>query len=211
LEGGFEVDAARSSSQPGFNGVIAELVDSMQSRLWQVTAPSLTSERRSTKASAFVSDRFAVASRGSLDVGARYERLTASADGAAQDIAWSTFLPRAAFHWTLSDARAVQLFVGAAQSAYDVPLDVVAWGDPGLDLEHTTDDQTLHVASLIVPTSPYRVDDLLTNAPDRSARRLGAELTAEVINDRLYLLFGATALAAEGVAASRGFESREND
>ena len=83
--------------------------------------------------------------------------------------------------------------------------------DPGLDLEHTTDDQTLHVASLIVPTSPYRVDDLLTNAPDRSARRLGAELTAEVINDRLYLLFGATALAAEGVAASRGFESREND
>ena len=276
----------------------------MQSRLWQVTAPSLTSERRSTKASAFVSDRFAVASRGSLDVGARYERLTASADGAAQDIAWSTFLPRAAFHWTLSDARAVQLFVGAAQSAYDVPLDVVAWGDPaapsanvfrwrgipnelalfaplltvgpgrvgridpnlsrpysndlifgvdarprpgvtlqiagfckwerrlfgvvdtgnpaaaysivnvsdpGLDLEHTTDDQTLHVASLIVPTSPYRVDDLLTNAPDRSARRLGAELTAEVINDRLYLLFGATALAAEGVAASRGFESREND
>src|SRR5439155_465562 len=44
-----------------------------------------------------------------------------------------------------------------------------------------------------------------------SARRLGAELTAEVINDRLYLLFGATALAAEGVAASRGFESREND
>ena len=304
LEGGVDVDAARSSSQPGFNGVIAELVDSMQSRLWQVTAPSLTSERRSTKASAFVSDRFAVASRGSLDFGARYERLTASADGAAQDIAWSTFLPRAAFHWTLSDARAVQLFVGAAQSAYDVPLDVVAWGDPaapsanvfrwrgipnelalfaplltvgpgrvgridpnlsrpysndlifgvdarprpgvtlqiagfckwerrlfgvvdtgnpaaaysivnvsdpGLDLEHTTDDQTLHVASLIVPTSPYRVDDLLTNAPDRSARRLGAELTAEVINDRLYLLFGATALAAEGVAASRGFESREND
>src|SRR5207302_1687118 len=93
LEGGVDVDAARSSSRPGFNGVIAELVDSMQSRLWQVTAPSLTSERRSTKASAFVSDRFAVASRGSLDVGARYERLTASADGAAQDIAWSTFLP----------------------------------------------------------------------------------------------------------------------
>ena len=304
VEAGVDVDAARSSAQPGFSGVIAELVDSMQSRLWQVTAPSLTSERRSTTLSAFLGDRVSLASRGSLDVGLRYERLTASAEGAAQDIGWSTFLPRAALHWMLSDARAVQLFVGAAQSAYDVPLDVVAWGDPaapsanvfrwrgipneltqfapllavgpgrvgridpnlkrpysndlvfgvetrprpgltlqlaglckwerrlfgvvdmgnpgaaysivnvsdpGLDLEHTTDDQTLHVASLIVPTSPYRVDDVLTNAPDRSARRLGAQLTAEVISDRLYLLFGATALAAEGVAASRGFESTEND
>jgi hypothetical protein len=306
VEGGFDIEASRSSAQPGFGGIIGELVDALPARLWQISTPQLTSRRESTSISAFVSDRVPLGARASFDAAVRFERLTASAEGSAQAIAWSTLLPRAAFRWKASDRRAVELFVGAAQSAYQLPLDVLAWGDPaapsadlfrwngpaaslapqpsarlitvgpgrvgridpdlrrpysndlvfgvesrprsgvtlqiaglckwerrllgvvdmgsppaaysfvnvsdpGLDLEHSTDDQTLHVASLILPTSSYRVDDVLTNAPDRSARRLGAKLTAEVTNDRLYMLFGAAAFIAEGVAASRGFDSSEND
>jgi hypothetical protein len=299
LEIAADADLARTSAEPGFDGDLTELVDNVRARLWAFTAPALTSRRQSTTVSAFASDRVAVNDRATLDIGVRFERLSASADGAAQGIGWSTLLPRVMFRSALSKTHDIAWFVGGGISAYQLPLDVLAWGDPaapsvnvfrstasgggplvfsrmgpqsaridpdlrrprsndltfgidvrphtgvviglaglcrweqdlfglvnesrtsqsydivnvtdpGLDLEHTEDDQTLHVSSIRLGL-PTRFDNELTNPSDRTARRLGAKLTAEFMSDRLFLLFGATAYAAEGAAANRGFLDTEND
>jgi hypothetical protein len=306
LQGGVDIDGAQSTSAPGFNGVIAELVDGLPARLWQYTQPSQTSRRHSTTISAFASARLtSTAGRGALDVALRYESLVAAADGAAQGVNWSTWLPRAAFRWSLDARHRVGLFGGFARSAYQLPLADLAWGDPasaradvfrwtggskdptvggspplfsagpggigridpnlrrpysddlvagidaqplagvrlqlagvgkwerrllgvvnqsslppaysivpvadpGLDLQSAS-GQVLPVANLVLPTAPYRFDDVLVNAAGLTARRLAVKLTTEVTAGRFYMLLAGTAYLAEGVAASQGFRGTEND
>ena len=306
LQGGVDVDAARSTSDPGFNGVIAELVDGLPSRLWQYTAPAQTSSRHSRTISAFAGDRLSVGGRGTLDVALRYESLVAAADGAAQGVNWSTWLPQASLRWPVNAKHAVGIFGGFERSAYQLPLNNLAWGDPasvradafrwtggstgatlaasarlfsagpggigridpslerpysddmvvgiearplaglrlqlagvgkwekqllglvnqsrltpvysivniadlGLDLVHADDDQVLPVGNLVLPAASYRFDDLLVNAPDLTARRLGVKLTTEVTAGHLYILLAGTAYRAEGGASHQGFHGTEND
>jgi hypothetical protein len=306
LQGGVDIDTAQSTSAPGFNGVIAELVDGLPSRLWQYTQPAQTSRRHSTTIAAFASARLSSrGGRGVLDVALRYESLVAAADGAVQGVNWSTWLPRAAFRWSVDAKHRVALFGGFARSAYQLPLADLAWGDPasaraevfrwtggstdptvgastrlfsagpggigridpdlrrpysddlvagveaqplaglhlqlagvgkwerrllgvvnqsslppvystvpiadpGLDLQSAS-GHVLQVANLVLPTTPYRFDDVLVNAPDLTARRLGVKLTTEVSAGRFYMLLAGTAYLAEGVAANQGFHATEND
>jgi hypothetical protein len=301
-----DIDAAQSTSAPGFNGVVAELVDGLPSRLWQYTQAAQTSHRHSTTIAAFASARLSSpGGRGALDVSLRYESLVAAADGAVQGVNWSTWLPRAAFRWWVDANHRVGLFGGFARSAYQLPLADLAWGDPasaradvfrwtggstdptagasprlfsagpggigridpnlrrpysddlvagvdaqplaglrlqlagvgkwekrllgvvnqsslppaystvpiadpGLDLQSAS-GQVLPVANLVMPTTPYRFDDVLVNAADLTARRLPVKLTTEVTAGRFYMLIAGTAYLAEGVAASQGFHGTEND
>jgi hypothetical protein len=303
FEFGADLDFAHASSDPGFNGSIGEFVDGAPSRIWTYTTPAVTSRRHSTTIAGFVNDHFAVSDHSALDVAIRFEHVGAAADGAVQGISWWTPLPRAMFRSALSDAHHIDWFVGGGRSAYQLPLDLLAWGDPaapsvdvfrwlggslaptgprllnvgpgatgridpnltrpysddltfgiqarprpgvtielaglcrwerqlfgvvnvspngprytilnvddpGLDLGSTSDDQVLPVSNLALPSTTYQFDNVLTNPSDATARRLGAKLTAEYSSDRLFLLFGATAYAAEGVASSRGAKVTEND
>jgi outer membrane receptor protein involved in Fe transport len=64
----------------------------------------------------------------------------------------------------------------------------------------------------VIPgATPYSFDNMLTNAADATARRLGAKLSVEYTGERLFVMFGAAAYEAEGRAASRGYQSGEND
>ncbi len=130
LQAGVSVDNARSSGDPGFAGTIGELVDGLQSRLWRYSTSGLVSDRSSTTVSAFVADRLPFATRGTLDLGLRYERIDAGASGAAQDIGWSSWLPTVSARWELSSQDEISLFAGATRSAHLVPLDFLALGDP---------------------------------------------------------------------------------
>ena len=82
--------------------------------------------------SAFVADRLPFATRGTLDLGLRYERIDAGASGAAQDIGWSSWLPTVSARWVLSSQDEISLFAGATRSAHLVPLDFLALGDPAV-------------------------------------------------------------------------------
>ncbi|HZR23105.1 MAG TPA: hypothetical protein VFA59_05905 [Vicinamibacterales bacterium] len=294
IDGGIDLTVAQSSTEPGFSGSINELVDGVSARTWVFSAPAATSNRHAVTFAAFAHDKVTVNEHSSLDVSLRVERLTASADGAAQGISWFTVLPQAMYRTTLSSARHIDFFVGGGISAYQLPLDDLAWGDPaasaidvnrggirlfsvgpgntgridpnlkrpysddltfgvqsrpradlffelaglcrwekdlfgvvntsanapaytavsvsdpGLDLFSASDDQTLRVSNL-VPSANYKFDNMLTNAADATARRLGAKLTAQYKTDRAFVLFGATAFAAQGVATSRGYQASEND
>jgi hypothetical protein len=130
LQAGVSIDNARSSGDPGFAGTIGELVDGLQSRLWRYSTSGLVSDRGSTTVSAFVADHIPFAARGSLDVGLRYEWLDAGAEGAAQGIGWSSWLPTVSARWELSSQRAISLFAGAARSAHVLPLDFLSLADP---------------------------------------------------------------------------------
>ena len=130
LQGGVDIDAAQSTSAPGFNGAIAELVDGLPARLWQYSAPAQTSRRHSTTIAAFAGARLSSGDRGTLDVGLRYESLVAAADGAVQGVNWSTWLPRAVLRWSADARHRVELFGGFTRSASQLPLADLAWGDP---------------------------------------------------------------------------------
>ena len=97
------------------------------------------------------------------------------------------------------------------QSSAEPKYTIVNVHDPGYDLEHSTDDEVLSVFSLVPSDLPSRFDNVLTNPAGRTATRLGTKLTLEVRTNRLFLLFGATAYAAEGAASNRGFLEIEND
>jgi len=297
LESGVDLAYAASTADPGFSGSILEQVDGTAARTWTFAAPAMTSHRASTTIAAFGSDRITLTERATLDVAVRIEHLGASADGAARGISWWSVLPHAFFRSTLSEAHHIDWFVGGGISAYQLPLDTLAWGDPaapsigvsaasgsflynvgpggsgridpnlkrpysndltfgvqarptdtiaielagltrwdrqllgvvnvspnaprytivdvddpGLDLPNPADDQVLHVFNFVPPgATPYSFDNVLTNAADATARRLGAKLSVEYTSRRLYVLFGAAAYEAEGRASSRGFQSSEND
>ncbi len=297
LEAGAELAYAASATEPGFAGTVLEQVDGLPARMWTFATPAATSHRSSTTIALYGSDHIAIGTRASLDAALRFEHLGGSADGAAQGISWWTALPRAMFRSTLSQAHHVDWFVGGGLSAYQLPLDVLAWGDPGapsidvstaagsllynvgpgrtgridpnlkrpytydltfgiqarpargvaielagltrwdrqlfgvvnvspnapryttvdvadpgLDLPNPADDQVLHVFNVVPPgATPYSYDNLLTNAAGATARRLGAKLSVEYTAERLFVMFGAAAYEAEGRAASRGYQSGEND
>jgi hypothetical protein len=95
------------------------------------------------------------------------------------------------------------------QSSRPPVYSIVPVADSGLDLQ-STKTQVLPVANLVLPTTPYRFDDVLVNMPDLT-RRLGVKLTTEVTAGHFFMLLSGTAYQSEGVAASQGFHGTEND
>ena len=66
----------------------------------------------------------------SSPAGVRFESVSGSADGAAQGISWQSVLPRARLHWRTRETGSTTMFVGYTRSAYRLPLDLLAFGDP---------------------------------------------------------------------------------
>jgi hypothetical protein len=82
--------------------------------------------------------------------------------------------------------------------------------DPGHDFASADDDQILTVYNRL-PSSYGRNQYLLTNPGQQAATAYALKLSAQGSTDRLFLLFGATASAANGSAGSRGYGPLEND
>jgi hypothetical protein len=82
--------------------------------------------------------------------------------------------------------------------------------DPGHDFNDTVDDQILLFYNRLPSTFGLN-QYVLTNPDLKAATTFALKLTAEGTTDRLFVLFGATASAATGSAANRGFNPTEND
>ena len=65
-----------------------------------------------------------------VDAGLRLDRTTGSANGAAQDIQWTTWLPRAMARWQVTNVAHLAVIAGYRRTAYQLPLNVLAVGDP---------------------------------------------------------------------------------
>jgi len=95
---------------------------------------------------------------------------------------------------------------GVPQSSYST----IAIPDAGGDLVGSEDDRLLTVYNRM-PSSFGRDTYLLTNPDQQAATMYALELAAEHSTGRLFVLFGATASAAEGSGSSRGYGPLEND
>jgi hypothetical protein len=125
------VDVDGSGSRATFSTMaIRELVDGRPARVWEFVTPALGSFRHHIGLTAFAGDRLTLTPRVSLDVGVRYESVSAAAEGAATGITWRTLMPRAEFRWRLSDRSEPTLFAAYTEAAYRLPLDWLAIGDP---------------------------------------------------------------------------------
>ena len=97
----------------------------------------------------------------------------------------------------------------------DVGVPLTSYGtvgipDPGHDFASPEDDQIL-IAYNRLPASYGRNEYMLTNSGEQAATAFGLKLWAEGSTDTLAVLFGATASAANGSAANRGYGPLEND
>jgi hypothetical protein len=96
--------------------------------------------------------------------------------------------------------------VGVALSSYST----IGIADPGHDFASSADDQVLTAYNRL-PASYGQNKYVLMNSGEQPATVFGLKMWAEGSTDRLAVLFGATASAANGSAASRGYGPLEND
>jgi len=86
----------------------------------------------------------------------------------------------------------------------------IALPDAGADLVNPSDDRTLLVYNRL-PASFGKDRYLVTNTGQDAATMYALRMSLEHASDRLFLLFGATASAAEGSGGNRGYGPLEND
>ena len=126
---GFDLDNARARIISSGIGQIRELVDGTPARVWTATAPSPTDFRQMSRFAAFVNEHVS-SGRLTLDAGMRLDRTDGAADAAASGIEWTTLLPRALLEFQWTKKAGVVVSAGYRRSAYQLPLDVLAIGDP---------------------------------------------------------------------------------
>ena len=107
-------------------------MDGIPARLWVFNAPAAAaSVRHATTLAAYVADRLTLSPKFIVTAGIRLDAVNGSADGAVRGISWQSWLPRASVEWTMADAWQPKVFAGVSRSAYRLPLDLLAIGDPG--------------------------------------------------------------------------------
>ena len=127
---GVDLTAAHHVSPPTGLRAIGELVDTVPARVWQFNQAGLTSRRRAFTFAAHGGNEWPLSPRLRLSAGLRFESVSGRAAGAAQDVVWNTLLPRARLWWRTSAESSTTAYLGYSRSAYRLPLDLLAFGDP---------------------------------------------------------------------------------
>jgi hypothetical protein len=131
VEIGGEFTGASATLSAFFSGAAGELIAGGPARVWRFLTPASDSRRHQLGFAAFVSDRITVTPRISVDAGLRFDSVSGSADEAEQGVSWQTLAPRAHARWMITDRLWRPAFtIGYARSAYRLPLDLLAYGDP---------------------------------------------------------------------------------
>jgi hypothetical protein len=129
-QAGLEADGSGARSASFYAGEVRELVDSLRARIWQFRNPEVPSFRHEMGVAAYISDRAAITPRLNVETAIRYDSVSGAAEGGATPVTWATLLPRAALRWTALGAWQPTLFAAYSRSAYRLPLDWLAFGDP---------------------------------------------------------------------------------
>jgi hypothetical protein len=127
---GLDLEGARMRVAPTGPEQIGELVDGVPARLWTFHAGTGNDIRHLTTFAVYGNERVAYR-RLTLDAGLRFEVLAGAADRAARGIDWTTWLPSAKLRWQIADTAGLAAIASYRRSAYQLPLNVLAIGDPG--------------------------------------------------------------------------------
>ena len=129
VEAGFDGGRASARMTPAYPGTIRELVDGIPARAWQYSPPRDAS-RSATTIDGFVADRIDLSRRLTLNAALRFDGVSGAARDAAQDVAWRTWLPRAAMRLSLVNVWRLALISGYERTADALTLGTLAYGDP---------------------------------------------------------------------------------
>ncbi|HWW86247.1 MAG TPA: hypothetical protein VNZ26_21780, partial [Vicinamibacterales bacterium] len=126
---GATVDGAEMQIDPTGISQVQELVNGLPARVWNVHAGTATDVRHLTTLGAYANEHVMMG-RVTVDAGIRLDATTGSADGAAQGVGWASWLPRLMLRTRITDKYGLALTAGYRRSAYQLPLNVLAFGDP---------------------------------------------------------------------------------
>jgi len=131
LRFGGAVSGASVTNKAIFQPTFGELVDGRPARVWDIRFKGVESQWGSTGLNAYAADRWELAPKATLNLGARFDFDSGSAEGAANGITWASVLPRATLRWTPRGSNS-PLAVTAGYSWYRnrLPLEYLAVGDP---------------------------------------------------------------------------------
>jgi hypothetical protein len=111
-EAGASLSYGRASTDPGFTGVVGELINGIPARAWQYTGTGEEMKWHSLNLSAYAGDRLQPLSNVVVDLGLRFEHQGGSAADAAQGISWNDLFPRASLRWDITHFMGLSAFAG---------------------------------------------------------------------------------------------------
>ena len=126
---GIDVEGAHVSVVPTAITQIRELVDGVPARAWTFHSGSAGDDRHLTMWAVHANEHLTFR-RLTLDLGVRLDAVTGAADASAGGIQWTTWLPRTMLRWHITDTAGLAVIAGYRRTAYQLPLNVLAIGDP---------------------------------------------------------------------------------
>jgi hypothetical protein len=126
---GVDVEGAEVRVDPTATTQINELVNRGLARVWTYHVASGPDVRQLTTVAAFANEHIA-SGRVTLDAGLRLDTVNGTANGAARGISWTTLLPSAKLGVHIFDTADVAAVASYRRTAYQLPLNVLAIGDP---------------------------------------------------------------------------------
>jgi hypothetical protein len=127
---GVSFRSASAVERPGDAFPIPETVGGLAARVWEYAWPGPDAHRHTRSLAAWAADQIVLSDRLVVEAGLRIDSSAGHADGAAQDVSWTTLSPRVCLRLRLTDAGRLALFGGYADYAHALRLEPLAVGDP---------------------------------------------------------------------------------
>jgi len=121
---------ASAAERPGATSPIPETVGGLPARVWEYAWPGPDTDRHARSLAAWAADRIVLGDLLLVEAGLRIDSSAGQADGAAQDVSWTSLSPRVSARLRLTDAGRLTLFGGYAEYAHALRLEPLAVGDP---------------------------------------------------------------------------------
>jgi hypothetical protein len=157
LQSGIDATGGGTRIASFYSGDVRELVDGIPARVWRFQDPGRPSFRHEIGVAAFASDRLTVTPGVHVDAGIRLDSIAGKAEGAAAGIRWTTLLPQVGAEWMLTSRWEPRLFARYTRTAYHLPLDWLAFGDPAApttDVFRWEPGSRQNLGALIARTGP---------------------------------------------------------
>jgi hypothetical protein len=150
---GVDVEGAQVRVAPTEVGQIRELVGVLPARVWTFHGGGGTDIRHLTTMAVYGNEHLAFR-RLTLDAGVRLDSVTGAADGSASGIQWTTWLPRAMLRWQIAETAGLAAVASYRRSAYQLPLNVLAIGDPAAPVADVSAWNGTSIGPLIARVGP---------------------------------------------------------
>ena len=167
---GIDLERADVRVAPNRIDQIRELVDGVPARAWTLHSSGGTADRHLTTLAVHGNEHLTFR-RLTLDLGVRLDAVTGAAAGAAGGIQWTTWLPRTMVRWQLTDTAGLALVAGYRRSAYQLPLNVLAIGDPAAPVADVSIWNGTSIGPLIARVGPGTGGDATFTQIDPHLRR----------------------------------------